>query len=120
MVMRLPPSGISGSQLRASRAKEWHEISMARAKPSVELSTTRPCRSASGAQAIECTTKSSPPIWAWAFCTSVSSAPSASTLHTTSGDSSWSARGCTAARALSLTQDSTSCAPAARATRAQP
>ena len=43
------------------RMNEWHEMSIARAKPSRELSATRPCRSAAGAKAIECSTKSSRP-----------------------------------------------------------
>ena len=38
---------------------EWHETSIARAKPSRDVSVTRPCKSRVGADAIECSTKSS-------------------------------------------------------------
>jgi hypothetical protein len=41
--------------------KEWQEISIAVRKPSTELSKRRPCRSALGAKAIECSRKSSRP-----------------------------------------------------------
>ncbi len=43
------------------RMKEWQDTSIASRKPSREQSTTRPCRSARGAKAIECSAKSSRP-----------------------------------------------------------
>lgn len=58
---------------------------MARKNPSTLLSVTRPCRSARGAQAIEWMTKSSPPSYATASCTSLSSAPSCCTSQVSRG-----------------------------------
>ena len=43
------------------RMKEWQDTSIASRKPSREQSTTRPCRSARGAKAIEWRAKSSRP-----------------------------------------------------------
>ena len=58
MLSMLPPLGMCGAHSWASLANEWHDTVMARAKPALELSITWPCKSAKGAQAIECTTKS--------------------------------------------------------------
>jgi hypothetical protein len=43
------------------RMNEWQDTSIANRKPSREQSTTRPCRSAFGANAIEWSAKSSRP-----------------------------------------------------------
>ena len=43
------------------RMNEWQDTSIASRKPSREQSTTRPCRSALGAKAIEWSAKSSRP-----------------------------------------------------------
>ena len=57
----VPPRSISGSASLAMRMKDQQEISMAWRKPALEQSTTRPCRSAIGANAIECRRKSRRP-----------------------------------------------------------
>ena len=57
----VPPRSMSGSASLAMRMKDQQEISMAWRKPALEQSTTRPCRSAIGANAIECRRKSSRP-----------------------------------------------------------
>ena len=49
------------SARRAMRMKEWHETSIAIAKPACEQSVMRLCRSSFGAYAIECSTKSRRP-----------------------------------------------------------
>src|SRR6476619_4614114 len=61
MVESVPPSFISDSASFAMRIKDQQETSMASRKPSFEQSTTRPCRSAFGAKAMECTQISSFP-----------------------------------------------------------
>ena len=53
MVKSVPPSFISGSASFAMRMNDQQDTSMARRKPSFEQSTTRPCRSALGAKAME-------------------------------------------------------------------
>ena len=50
MVSSVPPLSMSGSARRAMRMNEWHEMSIARAKPSRDTSATRPCRSRGGAK----------------------------------------------------------------------
>ena len=50
MVSSVPPWSISGSASRAMRMNEWHETSIALAKPSRDTSATRPCRSRGGAK----------------------------------------------------------------------
>ena len=43
------------------RTNEWHDTSIALAKPSAEQLSSPPCRSSFGAKAIECTRMSSRP-----------------------------------------------------------
>ena len=62
------------------RMKEWHEMSMARPKPSRETSATRPCKSPAGAKAIECSRKSSRPHRSRIASKTASIAPDCSTL----------------------------------------
>src|SRR5207253_242804 len=45
---------MSGAARLAMRTNEWHDTSMALAKPSAEQSSSPPCRSSFGANAIEC------------------------------------------------------------------
>ncbi len=61
------------------RTNDWHEMSIARAKPVLELSTSRPYRSSSGAKAIGCSAKSSPPRRCPAASKTASSRPACST-----------------------------------------
>ena len=56
-----PPFFISGAASLAMRMNEWQEMSIAFAKPSALQSSSPPCRSPLGAQAIECTRMSSSP-----------------------------------------------------------
>ncbi len=94
---------------------------MARAKPSRELSTTRPCRSLLGANAMECSTKSSWPQ----RCAMASNTASIWPGCSTSSGNVMAACSCcasdsTCGRALSLNQVTASSAPASRKARAQP
>jgi hypothetical protein len=61
MVNSDPPFFISGSARCAMRMKLQQDTSMVVRKPSRSTSTTRPCNASFGANAIECTTKSSTP-----------------------------------------------------------
>ena len=103
------------------RIKEWHEMSIARAKPSRELSTTRPCRSCFGANAMECSTKSRRPHCSWMAANTASIWPGCST---SSGMAivaeSERASGSTYGRAFSFSHVTASSAPRSRKMRAQP
>lgn len=100
------------------RANEWHEMSMARAKPSRELSTTRPCRSLLGANAIECSTKSRRPQRSLMDSNTASSWLGCSTSRgNTMLAASCCASGSTKDFALSLSHVTASSAPAARSPR---
>jgi hypothetical protein len=116
----LPPWGMCGAHSRPSSANEWQETPTARAKPSRELSTTSPCRSASGAQAMEWMTKSIWPNFATTWSTMACSWPSASTSQLTRSMPSGAVSGSTYLRALSLRHEATTSAPMLRARRAQP
>ena len=61
MAIIVPPFFISGAASRAMRTKEWHDTSIALAKPAAEQLSSPPCRSSLGAKAIECTRMSSSP-----------------------------------------------------------
>ena len=120
MASMAPPSGMCGAHSLPNSANEWQDTLTARAKPSRELSTTSPCRSCSGAQAMEWMTKSSLPNFCTACWTMASSSPSASTSQFTRSMPSGWVCGSTNLRALSFRQDATTSAPISRIRRAQP
>ena len=103
------------------RTNEWHDTSIAFAKPAAEQLRRPPCRSSFGANAIECTRMSSRPHWLLIASNTASSWPSTLTSSgRKSGASSARASGSTKGRAFSFRYVMATSAPSSRNALAQP